>query len=73
MNPGFVTSIAQRNKILVFEPTFNAYYETLLNVYDMMTAAVMKLPRLETNLCFDREGSQAILEVCFLCCSLCSL
>jgi len=73
MNPGFVISIAQRNKILVFEPTFNAFYETLMNVYDMMTAAVMKLPRLETNLCFNWEGSQAILKVCFLCCSLCNL
>jgi hypothetical protein len=60
-------SIAQRKKILVFEPTFNSYNNTLLNVYNMMIAAVRNLPRLETKLYVDWGGPQMVLKVCFIC------
>jgi hypothetical protein len=66
-NSGFVVSIAQRNKILVFEPTFNSYHSTLLNVYNMMIAAVKNLPCLETKLYLDWGGPQMVLKVCFMC------
>jgi len=67
-NPGFVVSIHQRNKILVFEPPFNSYQNTLLNIYDMMIAAVRNLPHIETNLFLDWQGPQTFLKVCLLCC-----
>jgi hypothetical protein len=66
MNPGFIVSIAQRNKVLVFEPPFNSYHDTLLNLYDVMTAAVRNLPRLETKLYVDLGGPQTVLKVCFI-------
>ncbi|XP_069698472.1 dynein axonemal heavy chain 7 [Periplaneta americana] len=62
-NPGFVVSIAQRNKILVFEPTFNSYQDALLSVYDIMTAAIKNLPRLETKLYMDWGGPHAVLNL----------
>jgi hypothetical protein len=60
-------SIAQRKKILVFEPTFNSYNNTLLDMYNMMIAAVRNLPRLETELYVDWGGQQVVLKVCFIC------
>jgi hypothetical protein len=67
MNPGFIVSIALRNKVLVFKPSFNSYHDTLLNMYDVMTAAVKNLPRLETKLHADWGGPQTVLKVCFMC------
>ncbi|XP_033607299.1 dynein heavy chain 7, axonemal isoform X2 [Cryptotermes secundus] len=61
-NSGFVVSIAQRSKILVFEPTFNSYHNTLLNMYNMMIAAVRNLPCLETKLYLDWGGPQMVLK-----------
>jgi hypothetical protein len=60
-------SIAQRKKILVFEPTFNSYNNTLLKMYDMMIAAVRNLPCFETKLCLDLGGLQMVLKVCIVC------
>jgi hypothetical protein len=66
MNPGFIVSISLRNDVLVFKPSFSSYHDTLMNLYNVMTAAVRNLPRLETKLCMDWGGPQTVLKVCFI-------
>ncbi|XP_049773091.1 dynein axonemal heavy chain 7 [Schistocerca cancellata] len=61
-NPGFVIKVLQRNKVIMFEPSFSAFSEALQNVYDTMITAVSTLPRLEEELYADWEGRELVIK-----------
>ncbi|CAG2064756.1 unnamed protein product, partial [Timema podura] len=59
-NPGFIVNIVQRNKIIMFEPSFNSFRDVLLGVYDTMITAVNGLPRLETKLYMEFDTGDVL-------------
>ncbi|KAM6332812.1 dynein axonemal heavy chain 7 [Podargus strigoides] len=49
-HPGLILRLILDNDCIKFEPDFNDYEDTLLNVYTLMIQAVSDIPRVETKL-----------------------
>lgn len=62
-NPGLKIGVSQKNKTILFEPTFQQFQNAILGVYENLVDATNNLPRLETKLYLDWEGSREFLKV----------
>lgn len=60
---GFVILIVQKIDVLSFEPPFKNFSDALIGNLDLITDAVMTVPRLESQLYMDYEGEPVFLAV----------
>jgi len=54
-----VLEVAYRSKLIVFDPSFSAYKQEILNLIDMLKDAVSRVPRIETVLA-EKLGLQPL-------------
>lgn len=53
----------QKGNLLVFDPPFKNFKDKLTKVLDDMVASVMTVPRVESQLYLDFQGSVVCLKV----------
>ncbi|XP_049904030.1 dynein axonemal heavy chain 7 [Epinephelus moara] len=57
-HPGFVLHLILEDREIKFEPELKLYEEALLNVYELMLRSISTVPRVETKLYLEWQGSQ---------------
>uniref|UniRef100_UPI0037E73D97 dynein axonemal heavy chain 7 n=1 Tax=Semicossyphus pulcher TaxID=241346 RepID=UPI0037E73D97 len=57
-HPGFVLHLILEDREIMFEPDLKLYEEALLNIYESMLRSISMIPRMETKLFPDWQGSQ---------------
>ncbi|KAM9284699.1 LOW QUALITY PROTEIN: dynein axonemal heavy chain 7 [Cariama cristata] len=64
-HPGLILRLILENDVIKFEPDFNDYEDTLLNVYTVMIQTVSDIPRVKTKLFSEwpkGESSSTVLK-----------
>jgi hypothetical protein len=60
-HPGFIMRLVLDKEAIKFEPEFNEYIDSLINIYEIMIKAVSFVPRVETKLYSQWVSNKDIL------------